>query len=188
MNDTNSCRESKGLWTDKNKWQKQASLIASVPYAAFARNGVIYKSSSEVLQDKLILTLMSIMMRDGRYVMWSWSMPPWILGNLSFGPSAVMCAEKKEIWQDLLCGWKDEKVLSISLCLSPVLVLFIFYWEIKSMCWCTLRHAGLMMKERTLRLLSCAVRYVWKRESMSVCASASNPASNTFFARAHVRC
>ncbi len=126
MNDTNSCRESKGLWTYKNNWQKQASLIASAPYAAFARNGVIYKSSSEVLQDKLILTLMSIMMRDGRYVMWSWSMPPWILGNLSFGPSAVMCAEKKEIWQDLLCGWKDEKVLSISLCLSPVLVLFIY--------------------------------------------------------------
>ncbi len=178
VNDTNSCRESKDLWTDKNTRQQQASLIASALYPACARNGFIYKNSSDVLQDKLILTLMSIMMRDQRYVLWSWSMPPWILGNLSFGPSAVMC--------DRIC-YVNEKVLSIAL--SPFLVLLLFfYWEIKSMRWCPLRHAGLMMKERTLPRLSCAVRYVCKRECMSVCASASNPATNTVFARAHVRC
>ncbi len=43
-------------------------------------------------------------------------MPPWILGNLSFGPSAVMC--------DRIC-YVNEKVLSIAL--SPFLVLLLFF-------------------------------------------------------------
>lgn len=152
-----SCRESKGLWTDKNNWEKQATLIASATCAAFPHNGFIYKSSSKVLQDKLILMLMSIMMRDERYAMWSWSMPPWILGNLLLGPSAVMCTRKKRR-SDRIC-FVDEKMLSISLSVFPLFLrffIFFFYWEIKSMRWCSLRHAGLMMKERALLLLSCA--------------------------------
>lgn len=121
------------------------------------------------------------MMRDERYAIWSWSMPPWILGNLSLSPSAVMCTRKKEIWQDLLCGWKDALYLSLPFPCSCVFSFF-FYWEIKSMRWCSLRHAGLMMKERALLLLSCA-GCVQTCECMSVCAQASNPATNTFFAR-----
>lgn len=119
-----SCRESKGLWTDKNNWEKQATLIASATCAAFPHNGFIYKSSSKVLQDKLILMLMSIMMRDERYAMWSWSIPLWILGNLSLGPSAVMCTRKKA---DLTGFALWIKRCSLSLCLSPVLVFFHFF-------------------------------------------------------------
>lgn len=151
-----SCRESKGLWTDKNNWEKQATLIASATCAAFPHNGFIYKSSSKVLQDKLILMLMSIMMRNERYAMWSWSMPPWILGNLLLGPSAVMCTRKKG---DLtgFALWMKRCSLSLSLSFPCSCVFsFFFYWEIKSMRWCSLRHAGLMMKERALLLLSCA--------------------------------
>lgn len=168
-----SCRGSKGLWTDKNNWEKQATLIASAPCAAFARNGFIYKSSSKVLQDKLTLMLMSIMMGDQRYAMWSLSsLCPCEFWVICRSVPEQYAREKKEIWHDLLCGWKDA--LYLSLCLSPVLAFFFFYWEIKSMRWCSLRHAGLMMKERAL-LLS------WE------CVRASNPATNTFFARSRTR-
>ncbi len=71
------------------------------------------------------------MMRDQRYVLWSWTMPPWILGNLSFGPSAVMCVGGGGgggggETSDRIC-FVDEKVLSIAL--SPVLVLLLFFIE-----------------------------------------------------------
>lgn len=181
-----SCRESKGLWTDKNNWEKQATLIASATCAAFPHNGFIYKSSSKVLQDKLILMLMSIMMRDERYAMWSWSMPPWILGNLLLGPSAVMCTRKKRR-SDRIC-FVDEKMLSISLSVFPLFLRFFIFFLLRDQVDALVQPAARWANDERESIAASIV--CWMCTNIWACVRKLQIQLLTLssLARAHVRC